>query len=249
MKIGIMGAMLEEINNIHSHLENVSIVKHGGREYHIGKINHHEIILVFSRWGKVASAATATTLINKFDVEKIIFTGVAGAVSPDLNIGDIVISEQLYQHDMDARPLMPRYQVPLTNITFFKADPTLINYACSATKDLFNSLSEKLKPDMLKQFNIVAPKTVVGTIATGDQFIRSSEQSQEILKENPETAAVEMEGAAVAQICNDYNIPFVIIRTISDKADHTSEIDFPKFIEEIAGHYSEHIVENMICKM
>ncbi|MFX9061697.1 5'-methylthioadenosine/adenosylhomocysteine nucleosidase, partial [Acinetobacter baumannii] len=86
-------------------MKDVTIVEHGGRKYHVGKINDTDVVLVFSRWGKVASATTATSLITEFKIDHLIFTGVAGASTPDLNIGDIVISEQLYQHDMDARPL------------------------------------------------------------------------------------------------------------------------------------------------
>ena len=86
----------------------------------------------------------------------------------------------------------------------------------------------------------------VGTIATGDQFISDAQHTANIMKEKPETVAVEMEGAAVAQVCNDYKIPFVVIRTISDKADHKSELDFPQFIDQVARHYSEHIVQGMM---
>jgi adenosylhomocysteine nucleosidase len=245
MKTGIMGAMAEEIDSIHSHMTNVTMTEHGGRKYHIGKINDHDVILVFSRWGKVASAATAASLITEFKVDQIIFTGVAGASSSNLNIGDIVISEQLYQHDMDARPLSPRYEIPLTGITFFKADSTLIKKAHTAIDGLFSAISRKISADVLARFNITAPKCMLGTVATGDQFIHDRQHTEAIMKEKPETLAVEMEGAAVAQVCTDYGIPFVVIRTISDKADHTSEVDFPRFVEEVARHYSEHIIQNM----
>jgi adenosylhomocysteine nucleosidase len=249
MKIGIMGAMTEEIDSIHSHMNNVTIVEHGGRKYHVGKFHDHDVVLVFSRWGKVASATTATALITEFKIDQLIFTGVAGASNPDLNIGDVVISKQLYQHDMDARPLMPRYQIPLTGITFFKADNALIEKAKAATDNLFSSLAKKIPADVLERFNITKPKYILGTIATGDQFINDSKRTEAIMIDQPETVAVEMEGAAVAQICNDYSIPFVIIRTISDKADHTSIIDFPKFINEVAKHYSEHVIQGMLAKM
>lgn len=147
---------------------------------------------------------------------------------------------------MDARPLMPRHEVPLTGVTFFKANPALVEKARAATDGLFSSLSKKISSEVLETFNITNPKCVVGTIATGDQFISDRQHTDVIMAEKPETIAVEMEGAAVAQVCNDYNIPFVVIRTISDKADHSSAIDFPKFIEGIAKHYAEHVVTNML---
>jgi adenosylhomocysteine nucleosidase len=246
MRIGIMGAMTEEVDSIHSHMTNVKEFEHGDRKYYIGNINSHEVVLVFSRWGKVASAATVTSLITEFKIDHLIFTGVAGAADPSLNIGDIVVSEQLYQHDMDARPLFKKHQIPLTKITFFQADPLLKEKAHRATDGLFASLTAKIPAESLARFNIREPKCRFGTIATGDQFIYSRERTEAILADVPETVAVEMEGGAVAQVCNDYKIPFVVIRTISDKADHTSEIDFPAFINEVARHYSEHIVTGML---
>lgn len=179
-------------------------------------------------------------------MDQLIFTGVAGASSPDLNIGDIVISSQLYQHDMDARPLMLRHEIPLTGMTFLKADFALMKKAQAATSGLLATLSEKIPPEELGAFAITQPKCVLGTIATGDQFIGDSEQTATIMTERPETVAVEMEGAAVAQVCNDYKVPFVVIRTISDKANHKSVIDFPRFIENVGRHYAEHIVTGML---
>lgn len=246
MKIGIMGAMPQEVDSILSHMTDVQTIEYGSRTYHIGQMNSHEVVLVFSRWGKVAAATTATSLITEFKIDQLIFTGVAGASAPDLNIGDIVISSQLYQHDMDARPLMPRHEIPLTGVTFFKADATLMRKAHAATRGLLSTLSQKIPAEELAAFNITQPNCILGTIATGDQFIGDTVRTSAIMSERPETAAVEMEGAAVAQVCADYRIPFVVIRTISDKADHQSAIDFPRFVEKIARHYAEHIVTGML---
>lgn len=249
MKIGIMGAMPQEVDSILKHMTDVQTIEHGSRTYHIGKMNSHDVVLVFSRWGKVAAATTATSLVTEFKIDQLIFTGVAGASAPTLNIGDIVISSQLYQHDMDARPLMPRHEIPLTGVTFFKADPTLIRKAQAATRGLLVTLSQKIPAEELAAFNITQPKCILGTIATGDQFIGDTARTSAIMFEKSETAAVEMEGAAVAQVCADYEIPFVVIRTISDKADHQSSIDFPRFIEKIARHYSEHIVTGILLEL
>ena len=111
MKFGIMGAMPEEVDTIRQRMRAVTEVHSGKRSYYQGKIADHDVVLVFSKCGKVAAAATATSLIEKFAIDQLIFTGVAGAVSSDLNIGDIVISTQLYQHDMDASPLFEKYEV------------------------------------------------------------------------------------------------------------------------------------------
>ena len=238
--------MLEEIQSIRSHMTEIQVIKRGEREYYTGKINDHDVVLVFSRWGKVAAATTATSLITEFNIDQLIFTGAAGAVAPTLNIGDIVVSGQLYQHDMDPRPLMPLHQIPLTGITFFKADSSLIAKANAVTNSMLSSLSQRIKPEILKEFNITSPKSIVGTIATGDQFIHETSKTEAILAEKPETSAVEMEGAAVAQVCTDYKIPFVVIRAISDKADHKSSIDFSRFIEEVVKHYSEDVITGML---
>ncbi len=248
MMIGIMGAMQQEVDCIRAQMTEISEVSHGSRQYYLGKLNEIDVVLVFSRWGKVAAAATTTALITEFKINQLIFTGVAGAASPVLNIGDIVVSSQLYQHDMDARPLLPRYEIPLTGITFFKADQALIAKATSAAIAVLKTSKETFPATTITNFKLDAPKCLQGIIASGDKFIASKEQTEAILREKPETIAVEMEGAAVAQVCNDYQIPFVVIRTISDRADHEAHIDFPKFIEEVAKHYSEHIIRHMFSR-
>ncbi len=247
MKIGIMGAMPEEVDVLRKQMTDISEVDYGGRKYYLGKINNTDVVLVFSRWGKVAAAASATSLIDKFEINQLIFTGVAGAVSPKLKIGDVVIGEEFYQHDMNASPLFAKHVVPLTGITFFKADSALIRRAEAACKDVLESPPENLSA-FLKEFNINKPEYVVGTIASGDQFVSDSKVTQAILSDQPKTVAVEMEGAAVAQVCHDHKIPFVVIRTISDLANHSAHIDFPQFIEKIAKHYSENIITHMFSK-
>lgn len=246
-KIGIMGAMREEIDSIRAHISNVeTVVDQFGGEYFCGKIGAHDIVLTLSGVGKVNAAITATTLIVRFQIQQLIFTGVAGAAAPTLNIGDVVVSNQLYQHDMDARPLFPRHEIPYTKTTFFKADDALIRRAHRITTQLLSSLAQTIPSVELGEFNITRAKCVVGTIATGDQFIGDPAITAAIVEEKPETAAVEMEGAAVAQVCAKGGIPFIVIRTISDQANHESAVNFPRFIENIARHYSEYIVQGML---
>lgn len=245
MKTGIMGAMPEEVDILREQMTDISEVNHGGRKYYLGKLNHIDVVLVFSRWGKVAAAATATSLITEFKINQLIFTGVAGAVFPDLKIGDIVIGAQFYQHDMDARPLFEKYVIPLTGMIFFQADTALIKKAEIACTHFLKSLTESIADSSLKEFGITQPKCIIGSIASGDQFITDPKKTAAILSSQPQTTAVEMEGAAVAQVCHDYSIPFVVIRTISDLANHSAPLDFPKFINQIAKHYSENIIRNI----
>jgi adenosylhomocysteine nucleosidase len=115
-----MGAMPEEINKIISAIEDKEIIEEGSRIYYKGKLFEQDVVAVFSRWGKVAAATTATNLILRFKVDRIVFTGVAGAITPELNVGDIVIGQHLFQHDMDARPLMRRFEIPLTGKTSYE---------------------------------------------------------------------------------------------------------------------------------
>lgn len=129
IKIGIMGAMAQEVAHLKKSMIIASEEIIASRIYYSGTLIDAEIVLVFSHWGKVAAASTATTLINKFNVDAIIFTGVAGAVSEKLNIGDIVIGAGVYQHDMDARPFFEQFQIPLTNNIIFKLDPNGIDKA------------------------------------------------------------------------------------------------------------------------
>lgn len=244
--IGIMGAMEEEVKDIKRLMTDITVTHSGNREFYQGKINGYDVVLVFSRWGKVASASTATTLINDFKIDSLIFTGVAGAVDTKLNIGDVVIAEKSYQHDMDPRPLMPLHEVPLTGKKFFESDPSLVEIAAQTTNEVLASISEHIPAQLLQQFNITAPRCVTGTMATGDEFIYRVESTQKLKEETPEATVADMETAAVGQVCSEYGKKFVGIRVISDKANHDSHLDFPKFIEEIAAIYSQRVINGML---
>lgn len=244
---GIMGAMPEEINGVVALLVNRQEVTVGGRTYFTGTINGIKTVVVFSRWGKVAAATTVSTLILTFNITQLLFTGVAGAISHQLKIGDIVIAKCLVQHDMDARPLMPQFEIPLLGKTYFDCDADLLTIAQNAVNDLLENkhLHATIDSAALEVFDITVPKLVVGNIASGDQFISGSSSKNNILQQLPAVVCVEMEGAAVAQVCFEYDIPFVIIRTISDTADEQSHIDFPLFIKTISSRYAVEIIKNI----
>jgi adenosylhomocysteine nucleosidase len=245
--VGIMGAMPEEINAITTILENQQERSIGMRKYLSGTIQGVPTIVVFSRWGKVAAATTVATLIHEFGVTAIIFTGVAGAIHHELNIGDIVLANQLVQHDMDASPLMPKFEIPLLQKTFFEVHEQQLQLATKAIQHFLevNQLQSAVHEADLKEFKIKQPKLVVGTIASGDQFFSSSPAKEALLKALPSVQCVEMEGAAVAQVCYEYQIPFTIIRIISDAADEHSVIDFPAFINKVASKYSLGIIKQL----
>lgn len=242
-----MGAMPEEINGVLQLMNNCTQSTIGMRTYYSGNINGIKTVLVFSRWGKVAAASTVATLIHRFNITELIFTGVAGAVSDSLKIGDIVIAKRLLQHDMDARPLMPQFEIPLLGKTYFDCADAQVAIATQAVAQLLadNNLHQTIAAEALQEFNITAPQLYVGDIASGDQFFAENAQKEQLVKKLPGLLCVEMEGAAVAQVCFEHEIPFTIIRTISDAANDESHINFPSFINTIAGRYSIAIIQNV----
>lgn len=246
MTIGIMGAMPEEVAILKNHISNLQTTKIGDREFYHGQINNKDVVLAFSRWGKVAAATTTSILIHIFNVDNIIFTGVAGGLHHQLSIGDIIISNNLYQHDLNSEPLFPRYEIPLTGKTYISADNKLINKAQQSTHDFIHNIDKYINTNILNEFDISSPKYYIGQIASGDLFINNTTYIEDLLNNNPDTLAVEMEGAAVAQVCEEHNVPFVVIRVISDLARDNSHIDFEKFIAKVAQFYCEQIVLRIV---
>jgi adenosylhomocysteine nucleosidase len=243
--IGIMGAMPEEIHTITELLTDLKTREIGGRMYYSGLLNTIPAVVVFSRWGKVAAATTVTTLILEFKITELLFTGVAGAIHPDLNVGDIVIGKRLIQHDMDARPIMQQFEIPLLGITHIECARQNIDTAEKIILDLFSQqhLKKVISTADMDTFIIHHPKLMIGDIASGDQFFASDEAKRNLLKILPSVLCVEMEGAAVAQVCYEYGMPFTIIRTISDAANESAAIDFPAFINHISSQYAREIAK------
>ena len=244
--IGILGAMAQEIDEVKALLTEKTIVKIANREFVVGKIGTVRCVVAFSKWGKVAATITATLLIQEFAVTDLIFIGTAGALAKDLRIGDIVVAKRLVQHDLDARPMISRFELPLLNRIYISTDPDLTALAGHAIERLLiKGVETMVGEEVVKEFNL-NPTLYFGDIASGDQFINSDEKRYEILSLLPEVQCVEMEGAAVAQVCLEFNVPFTVIRTISDTADHNARVDFGKFIVEVANAYSRAIISEII---
>lgn len=243
-----MGAIPQEINGVVNLLTNKQEHKIGRRSYFTGELNNQKVVVVYSRVGKVAASATVTTLILEFKVSELIFTGVAGGIHADVKIGDIVLGQSLIQHDMNAQPLFPAYEIPMLGKAYFEADSSQLEVATNAILEileeqhLHNVISEK----DLDKFNIHQPQLHVGLIGSGDLFFSTNSQKEKLQQNLPEILCVEMEGAAVAQVCYEFDIPFIIIRTISDDADDHSTLDFNSFIEKISNVYSIEIIKNII---
>lgn len=239
-----MGAMPEEMNNIIAAISNKEIIERGSRIYYKGILEGQEVVAVFSRWGKVAASTTVTHLILEFNVDRIIFTGVAGGISPNINVGDIVIAQRLFQHDMDARPLMRRFEIPLTGKTSFEVPLQNIEIMSQAVHNFLKNNKEFRRK--LSEQDINHPKMVVGDIASGDLFISSKEMKNALLRNLPSVVCAEMEGAAVAQVCNDYEIPLTIVRVISDNANEEAHVSAIGFVNQHAGDYSLSIIKEYL---
>ena len=243
IRLGIISALSEEQRGLIDAMQCVEIKIRGMRNYASGKLWGLEAVCVLSRIGKVAAAATAATLIEHFGVTHLLFTGVAGGAGKGVCVGDIVVGEELVQHDMDSSPLFPRFEIPLTGVSLFAADAVLSTYVIKAANNfLKEDFAKVIHAKDRATFNLTAPRVHHGLIASGDQFIAHSEKLNLIRQDLPTTLAVEMEGAAVAQVCFEFGVPFAVVRTISDSANENSPIDFGRFIRTVAAQYAFHIV-------
>jgi adenosylhomocysteine nucleosidase len=238
----ILSALAQEQHGLIELLSNPNKVTHAGRDFWQGDLHGQRVVLALSKIGKVAAATTATALIERFGVQRMVFTGVAGGLGVGVNVGDVVVGQDFVQHDMDASPLFPRYEVPLYGKTRFDGDTAL-------TTALFEAARVALTGRHVNQ-TYPAAKAHLGLIASGDRFVSGADESTALraalLAANHDVLAVEMEGAAVAQVCHDYGIPFAAVRTISDRADDTAHVDFPSFIDQVASKYAQVIVERFL---
>jgi len=233
----ILSALAEEQQGLLEQLNKPQSVRHGGRDFWLGELNGHRVVLGLSRIGKVAAATTATTLITRLGVNRIVFTGVAGGVAAGVSVGDVVVAAEFVQHDMDASPIFPRFEVPLYGKTCFACDPALTEMLLDASR---TALAETEQGQA---------RLHRGLIASGDRFVSAADESRGIQRALREAGldvlAVEMEGAAVAQVCFDFGVPFAAVRTISDRADDQAHVDFPKFVAEVASGYAQSIMTNL----
>lgn len=230
MKIGIMGAMDSEITRFLDELTDQQVHHINGFVYYEGIMADRNVVITKSGVGKVNASICATTLITHFQVKSMIFTGVAGAVHPALEIGDIVISNECQYHDVDVTALgFARGVIPYQETSIFPADPTLIQWAVEAGKE------------------IKGIQVKVGKVLSGDQFI-SSVDTVKSLREELQGACVEMEGAAVAHVCYMLDVPYVVIRSMSDRADHSAHVNFAEFTA-LAADRSCTMVHHLLHKM
>ena len=246
MRLGIISALHEEQAGLVQAMRGPATLIYGRREYFLGQLWEIDAVCVLSRIGKVAAAMTATTLVEKFGVTHILFTGVAGAGDKTIQVGDIVVAASLVQHDMDASPLFPRFEVPLTGQTHFQPDSQLsMRVAGAAHAFLEDGLIDAIGQAERRQFGLMQPRVHRGLIASGDQFVNDAARIEAMNGALPGLVAVEMEGAAVAQVCHELNVPFAVIRAISDNANEHAAHDFMGFVKSVAAQYAFHITRRL----
>ena len=194
----------------------------------------------------MAAATTAALLIERFGVQRIVFTGVAGGLGPGVKVGDVVLARGFLQHDMDASPLFPRHEVPGYGRARFEADAALADALELACERMLHSLPQQLDATTVEAFGLQAPKLHQGLLISGDRFVATTAESQTLQRELPDALAVEMEGAAFAQVCHDFDVPLAVVRTISDRADDAAHVDFPRFLREVASRYSAALMDTLL---
>ena len=219
-RTGIIGAMEEEVALLKEKMEIEVVVKKASMEFYQGHLNGREVVVVRSGIGKVNAGMCAQILVDVFNVSHLINTGIAGSLKAEINIGDIVVSSDALQHDMDARQFgYARGEIPRMDTVSFPADPELVALAKAAC--------EEVNPDI---------RVFVGRVVTGDQFVAERSVKN------------EMEGAAIAQAAYLNKVPFVIVRAISDKADDSATMDYPTF-EAQAIEHSVKLVEDFVSRI
>lgn len=227
-KIGIIGAMELEVEELKTKMTVSNITKKANMEFYEGTLEEAPVVIVKSGIGKVNAAICVQILADDFGVTHIINTGVAGSLNAKLDIGDILISKDALHHDVDATIFgYALGEVPQLGVREFTADETLVSLAKASC--------EKVNPDL---------HAIVGRVVSGDQFISSREVKERLIN-NFQGDCAEMEGASIAHSAYLNNIPFVIIRAISDKADDSAEMDYPTFEREAAKH-SARLVKDLV---
>ena len=230
-KIGIIGAMELEVEELKSKLQDVKKTEKAGMTFFEGKLNGKDVCIVQSGIGKVNAAACTQILADVYKVDGVINTGVAGSLRAEINIGDIVVSTDAVEHDMDVRPL--GYElgiIPQMKTSFFEADKNMIEKAVEACKEV--------NPDI---------EVYTGRVVSGDQFISDNSVKENLIK-NFKGSCAEMEGAAIAHTAYLNELAYVVIRAISDKADGSAQMDYPEFERQAAKH-SAKLVEGLVAEL
>ncbi len=280
MTLGIVSAMHEELSAVLARVQ-ARPLEWAGRTFWQGHWHGVPVVAVLSRIGKVAAATTVTTLLHRFEVDQVVMTGVAGGLAESVQVGDAVVADAFMQHDLDASPLFPRYEVPLYGVSRFGVDARLSGWLMQAAQEALSQADGHVALGELTaragggraggteateatdatgnslhsgdaggaEALRALPRVHTGLVASGDRFVSSAEESQALRRALPDALAVEMEGAAMAQVCHDHGVPFAGVRLISDRADDTAHVDFMRFIRDVAAPVSAAVMQRLVQRL
>jgi adenosylhomocysteine nucleosidase len=236
--IGIVAAMREELATIVDAARAdgpVDVERVAGVDLEHGTLAGRAVVLALSGVGKVAAATTAALLCERVDA--LLMVGTAGGLGSDVGPGDVVVATAALQHDFDARPLWPRRVLPSLGIERVPTDPGITAVLVAAAEQVCTQHRSDLAA-----LGLGSPSVHRGLVVSGDVFVATSETSALLRSDLPDALAVEMEGAAVAQVCHAAGVPFGLVRTISDRADAAAALDFPRFLRAVAAPYAHDLV-------
>lgn len=243
MTLAILSALAEEQTGLIGLLADTRCTRHASRDFWTGSWQGHSVVLALSRIGKVAAATTAASLIAHFGATRMLFTGVAGGVGEGVAVGDVVVGDAFIQHDLDVSPLFPRYEIPLTGRSVLSADGSLAEALWEASQGALHGRMAGHRPARVHR----------GLIASGDRFVSGDHESRSIVADLQQAGylplAIEMEGAAVAQVCADHGVPFAAVRTISDRADDAAHGDFNAFVRDVASGYARDTMAALLPRL
>lgn len=251
--IAVLAAMEQEGRLIEAGLVDRKEQSTGGRRFATGTIAGHAVVTALTGFGKVAAAATVATAIERYRPAAVLFAGVAGGVGQNVRIGDVVVAETLIQHDFDASPLFDRFVIPALGTAAIPADPTITDALVRAAERVRSAQQEGAERSIadgpaavgltgLGRHDVARMKVHRGMVASGDQFIGRAEDQEALIRDLPALLAVEMEGAAIAQVCTESAVPFGVFRSISDRADNNADVDFLAFVDSVAAPLTALIV-------
>lgn len=243
-RLAILGALHEEIADLLAAMDpGATVHRIAMRDFHVGTLWGTPCVIALSRIGKVAAAATASIVIREFQVSRVLFTGLAGGLHAEVDVGDVVVARSLMQHDMDARPLFDRHEIPLLGRVRFDADAGLSALLHDHAGRFIRAMDASTA---VGRSMLAGPKVHLGLIATGDVFVSHNDEALALRKRLPDVLCVEMEGAAMAQVCYEFGVPFAVMRVISDRADHAAKTDFTAFLQNVARVYTAGILAPLL---